>query len=160
DPFVAGEEHDAAPFKLAHVPVQNARNRIVIVRSGVSTPVPIVYGATPKPNEVNVDTTTGDLTFGTAPGAGDKVFASYVARRADAATVTVTYVPTKAKESYTVLDGTQLMAAVNDATTGSVLVTAAPGDHPQERPAPVSAHLAGGNDGAEGADYQAGLDIL
>jgi hypothetical protein len=96
-PTIRDEEvvRSATPptYQLAHTPIEpvNAVNVIRVLRSNGTEQVfdagDILYnsGNPPAAGEVNVNTATGELTFGTVPVAGDTVFATYAAGHADPA---------------------------------------------------------------------------
>lgn len=164
---VRGETVAGTPPALAHAPVvQSATTRIVVrPAAGGADQVPgIVYDTAPNPTQVGVDTTTGELTFGTAPGAGDVVLATYTVAKSAARKVTIK-LGIQAEEVYNIVSGDDL---ISDLVTSS-LVTASALDsppapaayHPDELPDEVAATpLTGGANGAAGADYQAGLEAL
>ncbi len=73
----------AASFQLAHAPIEDIGS-VNLIRIEGETPREyglgdILYdsGAAPAEGEVNVDTTSGELTFDTAPAAGESVIATY-----------------------------------------------------------------------------------
>lgn len=156
---VSGEEVDSATLTLAHGPIViSAVNRILVRPSaGGADKVPgIVYDAAPGPTQVGVDTTSGLLTFGTAPGATDVVLATYTVAKSAAVKVTVKLGITAAEE-YSVVSGDDLVADLS----GSQLVSATALASSAEVLSPVAATpLGGGANGAAGADYQTGLDAL
>ncbi|MEU3461960.1 phage tail sheath subtilisin-like domain-containing protein [Streptomyces sp. NPDC006733] len=164
---VRAEEVAGTPPTLAHIPViQSATNRIVVRPSaGGADQVPgIVYDTTPNPTQVAVDTTSGELTFGTAPGAGDTVLATYTVAKSAARKVTVK-LGIQAEETYNIVSGDDLIADLADSAlvTGSAPASppAPAAYHPAELPDAVAATpLVGGANGAAGADYQTGLDAL
>ncbi len=158
--LVKAEEVGGAPLKLAHSPVvQSAVNRIVVRPSGggADTVLPIVYDAAPGPTQVGVTTADGSLAFGTAPGAGDVVLATYTVDKASARKVTVK-LGISAEEQFSVVSGDDLVA---DLETGSVLVTATALANSAELPDLLTATpLTGGANGAGGANVPGGLDAL
>jgi hypothetical protein len=158
--FVREEEVAGTPPTLAHTPVvQSAVNRIVVRPSagGADAVPPIVYDAAPSPTQVGVDTTTGALTFGTDPAAGDVVLATYTVAKASARKVTIKQ-GVAAEETYSVVSGDDLVA---DLESGSALVRAVAGASSAELPDAVAATpLGGGANGAAGADYAGGLEAL
>ncbi|WP_020392161.1 phage tail sheath subtilisin-like domain-containing protein [Kribbella catacumbae] len=164
---VRSEEVAGTPPTLGHVPViQSATTRIVVrPAGGGADQVPgIVYNVAPNPTQVGVDTTTGQLTFGTAPGAGDVVLATYTVAKSAARKVTVK-LGIQAEETYNVVSGHDLISdlASSALVTGSVPASppAPAAYHPDEVPDDVAATpLVGGANGATGADPQTGLDAL
>jgi hypothetical protein len=164
NPFVFGEEHPGGPgtVTLGHHPVvASPRNRVRLFRAatGVTTDLKIVSAAPANDNEVEIDLQTGDLTFGpTALTPADRVTASYVVDKASAHKVTISYGRTE--ESYTVLDGNDLVRQIT-APGGSALVTAEAGSQPTQPPdTSPKAAFSGGANGETDADYGAGLDAL
>jgi len=160
---VVREEVGGTPLTLAHAPVvQSAVNRVVVrPAAGGADRVPaIVYDATPAPTQVGVNTTSGELTFGTAPDTADTVLATYTVAKSAARKVTVKLGVTAAEE-YSVVSGDDLVSDVTNPLAPSQLVTAEKLDHPDELPDDVQATpLTGGANGAAGADYGTGLDAL
>lgn len=160
--LVRDEEVDSASLTLAHTPVvQSAVNRIVVrPAGGGADQVPgIRYddAAGVGPTEVDVDTASGALTFGTAPAAGDVVLATYTVAQASARKVTVK-LGVSAEENYSVVSGDDLIA---DLAADSALVEGEALTNSAELPDAVAATpLGGGANGAAGADYQSGLDAL
>ncbi|WP_020579060.1 phage tail sheath subtilisin-like domain-containing protein [Actinopolymorpha alba] len=151
------------PLTLAHAPVvQSAVNRIVVrPGAGGADRVPgIVYDATPSPTQVGVNTTTGELTFGTAPGASDTVLATYTVEKSAAKKVTVK-LGVSAVEEYNVVSGDDLIADLTNPLAPSQLVTATDLGNSGELPnVIVATPLVGGENGAAGADYDSGLEAL
>lgn len=174
--FVEDEAFDDnGPFDLAFQPVvPSARNRVTrnIAASGESRALQIVYdqGGPLTPNQVNIATATGALTFGTALAAGDTLSVSYVVDRASARKVTLRYRQTQ--EVYTVVSGTELAAEINRSPGGSAFVRAVPlanqGQLPNSSPGPndfanfgTGANQAGANgEAANAGHYQAALALL
>ncbi|MFH0344618.1 MAG: phage tail sheath subtilisin-like domain-containing protein [Chromatiales bacterium] len=151
--------------------VQSARNRIRhrLDATNVTRSLKIVYDPTaPAAGEVQINRTTGVLTFLPAetPAPADTVTASYLVDKSKAVKVTLRL--GQADEVYTVVDGTDLTADINQRTGGSVWVDATPGANAAELPLttvpatepPVFAAFKGGNNGAAGADYKEGLEKL
>lgn len=161
---VRDEEVDPGTLTLAHTTVLRSAVNRVVVRPGAGGAdlVPgIVYDpAAPTdvgPTQVGLDTASGALTFGTAPAAGDTVLATYTVDKSSAVKVTVK-LGVAAEESFSVVSGDDLVA---DLAAGSALVRATAGANSAEVLSPVGATpLAGGANGAAGADYQGGLDAL
>lgn len=164
---VRSEAVAGTPPTLAHTPVvQSATNRIVVrPAAGGADQVPgIVYDTAPSPTQVAVDTTSGELSFGTAPAAGDIVLATYTVAKSAARKVTVK-LGIQAEEAYSIVSGDDLISdlATSALVTGSVPDSppAPAAYHPDELPDAVAATpLTGGANGAAGADYQTGLDAL
>lgn len=164
---IEDEEHtfSGAVVTLRRSPVHpsaRARIRVTEDATGIVRERRVVYEGAPGPDEIRIAPATGELTFGTVPAADDVVRATYLVAREQAVEVTVRL--GAQRESYTVVDGADLVADVNDPETGSALVRAEAGDRPEEVPeqsgGTVFAPLRGGDDGAGGADYRAGLDRL
>jgi hypothetical protein len=172
--FVEGEEHPGgAAISLAQTTVvASARNRISLFTDadGLTRSLPIRYDGDPgalAAGQVEVNRGTGALTFfaGEGPAAADRVTASYVVAAADAVKVTLRL--GQAEEAYTIVSGNDLTADVNRL---SAWVDADPLANADELPAPSApadafaafgtGANARGDDGASGADYQAGLDAL
>ncbi len=135
--FIAEEQHDGpAPITLTRKPVAvSARNkiRVLVAITGQTKVFTVVYVA-PTAGQVQINTTTGALTFfaGEAPAAGDKLFASYVVPMVNSRKVSIR--AASVTESYTVADGAHLVQLVNDADAGSALVKAVAGANPEELP--------------------------
>ncbi len=160
---VRDEQVSGAPPALAHVPVvQSAVNRIVVrPAAGGADRVPgIVYDTAPGPTQVGVNTASGQLTFGTAPGANDTVLATYTVAKASARKVTVK-LGVSAAEEYNVVSGDDLIADLTNPLAPSQLVTATALGNSAELPDALTATpLTGGENGAAGADYDSGLTAL
>jgi hypothetical protein len=163
NPFVRGEEYPGgAAISLAHTPVlASPRNRIKLFRAatGASSDLEIVTAAPATDDQVQIDLATGALTFGpTALTGADRVTASYLVDKASGRKVTLDDGQTK--ETYTIVDGTNLVGQVN-ARGGSDLVTGTAGAQATELPdtGPAVA-FAGGENGESGAVYANGLDAL
>jgi hypothetical protein len=161
-----------ATFTLAHKPVvKSDRTRVSRFDKnlGITVDLEPIYDdttAAPTARQVKIDRATGGLTFGTAPGADDKVTASYLVDPRQGATVTLAYGRTT--ESYTVLDGTTLIRRVNKTPAGQTPVNPTPSPLVQADPLAnaskqlddTEASLQGGSNGAANADLQTGLDNL
>jgi hypothetical protein len=164
NPFVRNEEHSGGgAITLAHTPVlASARNRIRLFRdaTGVTSDLDIVTAAPTTDDQVQIDLTTGALTFGPTPLTGsDQVTASYLVDKASGREVTI--VDGATKEVYTIVDGNNLVEQVNADPNGSDLVDGTAGAQASELPtagAPLS--FAGGQNGESGAVYAGGLDAL
>jgi hypothetical protein len=169
DAIVEDEEHNgSAAITLAHKPVvRSSRNRVRLIRasSGVTRFLSIRYdgdsGALAS-GQVEINRATGGLSFLDAekPAADDVITVSYVVGRASAVKVTLRL--GRAEEVYTVVSGSDLVA---DIGRSSAWVSAEAGDNPNQLPTPNAsptdfASFSGGDNGASGADYQAGLDGL
>lgn len=171
--FVSDENHNGpGPVTLNHpVVVESARNRISVLRDATqqTTMMVIVYdtGGAPGPGEVDINTASGALTFaaGEEPAAADVVTASYVVSAANSALVTVRL--DSLEETYTVASGNDLVA---DISASSTILRATAEANSGELPDLFSStddfQLFGsgsntrGDNGAIGADYTAGLDLL
>lgn len=161
---VVTEEIDAPAATLGHAPVvQSAVNRVLVTPAagGADRAPGIVYDAAPGPTQVGVDTTTGALTFGNALLAGDRVRATYTVERSQARKVTVK-LGVSAVETYNVVSGDDLLVDLAASSLVTAVVPDPPPDfHPDELPDAVGpTPLTGGVNGATGADYSAGLDLL
>lgn len=169
--FVSGEEHaGGGAITLSYTPiVQSARNRITVFEDATQRTrlMQIIYTGAPTSGQVLIDTTTGALTFaaGEEPLGADTVTASYVVNQSASTKVTVRYGTTE--EVYTVANGNDLIADINNS---SGLVDGTALTHADELPDVFSAaddfQFLGtgantrGDNGAVGADYKAGLDVL
>lgn len=167
--IVNNETHSGgAPITLDHTQiVDSAQNRISVLASGSTVPInrPIVTGA-PGPGEVQLDTTTGNLTFpaGEDPGGSDTLSATYVVRAQDAAKVTLRLGATE--ETYTIVSGQHLA----DQLAGSSLAKldddpAATHPNIDELPTEFASttdfqQFGGGTNGAAGANYSTGFEAL
>lgn len=170
-PFISGEKHDgnAAGTLTYHPVVKNARNRISlhVDSTGITKSLKILYDGDPAPaaGEVRITRAGGTLEFGDALQAADKVTASYVVDKTIAVKVTLKF--GNVKEVFTAVDGINLAANIgtDDINSQSAWVFAAQGTKPAELPSKsvpdgAFAQFKGGDDGAGGADYEAGLAVL
>lgn len=170
--FVSNEIHnEAAPITLNHADVvQSARNRVSVFRDQAQqiSLMVIVYNVAPDPGQVSINTVTGELTFNSAleaPLAADVLTASYVVSSANSVKVTVKLGSNE--ESYTVASGTDLIA---DITAQSSFLSATALANESELPVVFSSandfQLFGsgantrGDNGASGANYATGLELL
>jgi hypothetical protein len=174
-PFVE-ETHTGAAVTLSSKPVlKSARNRIEHFEqaTGFTRSLAILYDddpAAPAGSQVKVDRTTGALTFGTAPDAADKIVASYAVAATSGVKVTIRQMrgqEVAAEESYTVVNGSDLVATMNDELAPSSLATAdaAAGSALMPKKSATASAFApftGGSNGADAGagDYKAGLDLL
>jgi hypothetical protein len=172
DAYVQDEVHaGAASVTLTHKPKQSARTRVTHHIDALGTDQVLTVNDTGPPglHEAHIDYPTRTLTFGDPISNSDKIHVSYVVAASDAMTVTLRL--DRAQEIYTVVDGHDLVAQINDPQNGSGWVGAANGTNPDELPAltpqpanqlPVFAAFKGGKNGedASPSDYQAGLDAL
>lgn len=161
--YVNGEI--VAANTLAHFPVvKSARNRIRLRPSGggIEQSVQIIYDDNPDApvaGQVQINRNTGGLTFGVAPGVSDTILASYMVDSSRAVKVTLAY--QGLEEMFTVVSGDDLIRDLG----GSNLVEGTDLTHSSElptesTPANAFAQFSGGNNGASGANYQEGLDLL
>jgi hypothetical protein len=175
---VSDESHNgAASLTLNHKPMlKSAQNRVSVkFASGVTRSLKLLYdpAAVVHAGEVKVTLAGSQLDFGDALTAADKVTVSYLvdptlANPGDPPKVVkVTLLLDQADEVYIVLDGQTLIDQINREPSkgGSNWVTGKAGDKSAELPnlsAPKTSFdpFSGGDDGASGADYQAGLDAL
>lgn len=157
------EDEDVQGLQLAvEKVIQSARNRIRIrpAGGGSDRPLAIVYdtAVVPNPGQVVVDLATGALTLAAGLPGTDKVIASYMADSSKAVQVTIRL--GEAKEVYPVVSGRDLIRDLaasawvageveNDAHLDEILDLT-----------PSFDRLTGGTNGAAGADYQSGLDLL
>lgn len=166
-PFIEDELHTGGgAITLNNKPVvKSARNRIVqyFDATGVTKSLKVSYDGDPAPGagEVQINRTTGALTFGDGnPAAADKVTAFYMVNKSAAVKVTLQWAGSE--EVYTVVNGTDLIGDINRA---SAWVDATAEANEAELPlksggASEFAAFKGGDNGAAGADYQDGLDAL
>ncbi len=145
--------------------VESARNRISVLASGSTVPVDrtVVYAAA-NAGEVQLDTATGALTFaaGEDPGASDTVIATYVVRSDDAVKVTLRHDLTE--ESFTAVDGRHLADLLADSDLAELDETAT-NPNIDELPTTFATTtefqlFGGGANGASGANYNDGLEVL
>jgi hypothetical protein len=175
NPLISDEEHlgsAPAPLTLRNIPtVKSARNRVFlhIDATNVTKPLKILYApddaAAPQAGEVTINKATGVMTFGDLIGANDKITVSYLVDKSKG--VLVTFFLDTAKESYTVVSGSDLLAKITDPETASAWVTGTAAANAIELPLKSTppdskASFAGGDDGAAAGadDYQAGLATL
>jgi hypothetical protein len=176
-PFVEDEAHDgAATITLNSTPVlKDARNRIrhVVTATGFTRSLELIYDDSPNapvPGQAKIDRASGTMTFGTTPDTADKIRVSYAVASGSGVKVTVRLIrgqEVAAQETYTVVNGNDLVRDVSNTLAPSGLVTATPGAHSTEPPAKSPTPdtylpFSGGKNGeaAADADYQAGLDRL
>ncbi len=171
--YVEGEEHTGGgPFSLEHTPVlRNARNRVRLFTpaDGLTRSLQLTYDGDPAPTagQVEIDRTSGALTFGSALDPADVVTASYVVDAASAVKVTVKL--GRNEEVFTVVNGDDLASDVNRSPGGSVWVAAEVQANSSELPNTTTDFVAFGTGsnthGDDGADadegkYREGLDLL
>lgn len=170
--FVANEVHNGpGPVTLSHPEiVASARNRITVFRDATQQTnlmVAVYNTGAPAAGQVDINTTTGALTFapGEDPAAADVLTASYVVAAANSVLVTVRL--DSLEESYTVASGDDLVA---DVTQSSSILTATAGANSSELPTTFASATdfqffgTGANtrglNGEIGANYVSGLDTL
>lgn len=162
--FVEDEAVDlrASTVKLAHAPVvASARNRLVVKPGGGGVPqtLQILYSGTPVAGQVLIDVTKRNLTFGANPDASDAVLADYMVDKSQAMKVTLRY--RGAEEVYTVVSGDDLFRDLKDSVWVKAEKLASSGELPKKTVPTGEFHqLVGGANGAAGANYQDGLDML
>ena len=116
--FISDETHNGGGgISLNYTPaVANARNRISIFIDAEQRTrmMNIIYTGTAGAGQVHVDTATGALTFaaGEEPLAADVVTASYVVDQSASAKVTLRF--GVLEEVYTIANGNDLAADIND----------------------------------------------
>ncbi len=173
DAIVKNEPVDTSGATLKLLPspiVKNAHNRILFNNrvlkigydDGAGHTDPLQSGG------VTVKTTDGTLTFppGEGPQQNDKtLFATYAVDRSKAVKVTLRL--GQAVEAFTVVDGNDLAKDINDPFSGSAWVIADTNGLANANTLPaLSADkttftpFSGGDNGAAGADYPAGLNAL
>lgn len=155
----------AAPLQPLHAHIAvSARNVIKVIKgaTGKVTRLQLVSAAPKKNESVKVDFATGDLTFHAddAPVAGDSLNASYEVAQAFCREIVVAY--KNVKESYTVVDATDIK---RDVSRSSQLVTvdiAAGADPRVPDVMPDALALAGAANGenASPGDYATALALL
>jgi hypothetical protein len=170
--LISGETHAGTDLTLKRKPVvKSARNRLQvhIDATNVTKSLQIVYDGDPAPTsgQVKIDRTTGAMSFfaGEAPVLADKITATYLVDKSKAVKVTLQL--DQAKESYTIVDGQNLIDELLDPDTGSRWVGATAlanvGELPSvSAPAGSVANFKGGDNGAvtSATDYQRGLDAI
>lgn len=165
--FVEDESVDPAAPKLKFKPIASARNRITHTSLATSIQTSfsggnIVSTAPVDAKQVKIDTATGDLTFHASLGlaVGDKIEASYSVDKASSVQVTLRL--GTADEVYTVVSGTDLIADLKEQSSWvDGVPEAKPGDLPDESvPATAFANFKNGDNGATGANYESGLEVL
>jgi Phage tail sheath protein subtilisin-like domain/Phage tail sheath C-terminal domain len=175
DAFIEGAEFTGGgPFQLGNTPVnKSARNRIRLLTAadGLTRSLQIIYDDTPGlpgPGQVKINRPSGVLEFGDPLDPADRVTASFVVASASAVKVTLRRGTTE--EVYTVVSGDDLVADINKDPGGSAFVTATPQPASNQLPdkSPSATDFASfgtgantrGDNGASGADYKAGLELL
>lgn len=179
--YIEDEEHmgsEGPPIALGRKEVvKSARNRIRHHNEeiGLTRSLQILYSddpaengadpAAPAANQVTVNRISGDLDFGDVIADADKVTASYLVNMSDAIKVTLRL--GRAEEVYTIVDGNDLVADINDPDFGSALVKATGEANVGELPAKsvdqtAFAIFKKGDNGASttSADYKDGLREL
>jgi Phage tail sheath protein subtilisin-like domain/Phage tail sheath C-terminal domain len=158
------EDEDVQGLQLAvEKVIQSARNRIRIrpADGGSDRRLAIVYdtAVVPNPGQVVVDLATGALTLAAGLPGADKVIASYMADSSKAVQVTIRLGEAK-EEVYPVVSGRDLIRDLAaSAWVEGVVENNAHLDELLDL-TPSFDRLTGGSNGAAGADYQAGLDLL
>ena len=171
DAFVENEDvdHTAVTISLTHSPViKSARNRISLKVGGgtIEQPLQILYddvADAPVAGQVKITLANGNLEFGEAPAPGDEVVAFY--RVAQSAAIKVTLRYEDAEEAYTVVSGDDLVRDLASPVTPSAWVVGTAATNSAEipdstTPADAFHQFSGGTNGASGANYQGGLDLL
>jgi hypothetical protein len=164
--LVEDEEVQVASPNLAHAPVvKSARNRIRVKPGGggLIQTLQILYDDNPNvpvAGQVKVDRSSGALTFGISPDPADTVLASYMVDSSQAVKVTLQY--GTSEEVFTVASGDDL---VHDLAKDSSWVEGVALANSEEVPSTSTPPEAftkfiGGDNGASGANFQAGLDKL
>ena len=159
--FVENEEVDGLQLAVNKV-VKSARNRIVLRPSGGGSdqPLAIVYDGVGDPvsGQVFVELATGKVELPVGQPGTDKVIASYMADSSKAVQVTIRL--GEAKEVYPVVSGRDLIHDLE--ASAWVKGEVKDDDHLDEilDLTPSFDRLTGGKNGAGGADYKAGLDLL
>ncbi|MDD1749648.1 MAG: phage tail sheath subtilisin-like domain-containing protein [Methanothrix sp.] len=161
--FVEDEEVNGAT--LAYKPVvKSSRNRIRVKPGGggLEQILQIMYdddADSPVPGQVKLNRTTGSLTFGGAPNASDTVIASYMADKSKAVKVIIRY--GNAEETYSIVSGKDLVHDLNSsALVAGDLIGSCAEIPSKSTPESAFSKFSGGNNGASGADYKAGLATL
>ncbi len=175
DAIVSKESVDTSgtSFKLKHNPVvPNARNSILFN----NRPLTISYDdgsksppTPPSSGGVLVKLADGTLTFPAgdpSPGSSDKLIATYAVSKNNAVKVTLRL--KQVIQTFTVVDGDDLIKKINDPLTGSTWVqfpantTATnPGELPSlSSKKDVFTPFSGGLNGELGADYTSNLELL
>jgi hypothetical protein len=175
DALIEGEKFTGVgPFTLGNTPVnKSARNRIRLLTAadGLTRSLQIIYDDTPGapgPGQVKIDRAGGGLDFGDTLDTADVVTATYVVARSSA--VKVTLRRGTSEEVYTVVSGNDLANDIKKDPGGSAFVTATPLGGSDQLPdkSPSANDFASfgtgantrGDNGAAGADYKNGLDLL
>jgi hypothetical protein len=164
--FVENEVVQGSSPSLAHSPVvKSARNRIRVKPGGegLEQSLEIIYTGTPIPGQVLVHLSTGNLSFGDAPGDSDVILGSYMVKMDQARKVTLRY--RSSEEVFTVVSGDDLIRDLKDPISPSAWVEgeklANSGELPDAtKPDGVFHTFSGGNNGAQGAKYEDGLRKL
>ncbi len=127
--MIDGEEHaGSGSVSLEHTPVlKSARNRIRLFTAGdgLTRSLAILYdddAAAPGAAQVKIDRASGALTFGVALDPADRITASYSVDPASATKVTLRL--GTSMETYTVVNGDDLVDDINKSPGGSAWVTA------------------------------------
>ncbi len=169
DAFVENEDVDLVASSLTHSPViKSARNRVSLKVGGstIEQPLQILYddiADAPVAGQVKITRATGALQFGEVPAAGDEVVAFYRVDQSAAVKVTLRY--EDAEEVYTIVSGDDLIRDLASPVTPSTWAVGSAAANSAEIPdstTPAGAfhQFSGGTNGASGANYQGGLDLL
>lgn len=159
--FVENEDVDGLQLAVSKV-VKSARNRIVLRPGGGGSdqPLEIVYDGVGDPNsgQVFVELATGKVKLPAGQPGTNKVIASYMADSSKAVQVTIRL--GEAKEVYPVVSGRDLIHDLE--ASAWVKGEVKDDDHLDEilDLTPSFDRLTGGKNGAAGADYKGGLDLL
>jgi hypothetical protein len=175
--LIEDEEHaGSGTVSLDHTPVlKSARNRIHLFTAGdgLTRSMAIIYddvADAPTASQVKINRTTGDLSFGLALDPADRVTATYSVDPASATKVTLRL--GTSLETYTVVNGDDLVDDINKTPGGSAWVTAAALANSAEiltTSATVTdfanfgtgTNTAGANgENASDSDYAGGLNVL
>lgn len=169
DAFVENEDVDLAGSSLVHSPViKSARNRISLKVGGgtIEQPLQIYYddiANAPVAGQVKINRASGALEFGDIPAVGDEVVAFYRVEKSAAIKVTLRY--EEAEEVYTVVSGDDLVRDLVSPVTPSAWLVGTAAANSVENPVSATPpnpfhQFSGGTNGASGANYEGGLDLL
>ncbi len=147
----------------AHI-VASPQNVVRVIKGNTGQTIRLTLSpANPaSPGNVHVDATTGNMTFdaGDQPANGDQIVASYYVDQAFSRDIVVMY--GNAKELYTDVDATNIVADINAHSTlvTAAIATGADARTPDTMPQALPLNAGANGENASGGDYTAALAVL